>query len=227
MSKQLIIGDIHGCYDELQALLDLVGPSEADEIICVGDLFDRGPKPYQVHQFFTTHPNTHAIMGNHERKHLRASQGKTAPALSQIITRWQLDEHYKAVLAYIETMPLYIDLPDATIVHAFWEPGVPLAEQREHVLVGVKSGEEYLYDKYERPWYELYDGDKPLIVGHRDYTGVMKSMIYRDRVYGIDSRCVYGGALTGLLLPDFRLFSVPARKAHWFKIRDRYVKNGM
>jgi serine/threonine protein phosphatase 1 len=44
----LIIGDIHGCYNELQDLLDKSGIGDDEPIIALGDLFDRGPYPLQV-----------------------------------------------------------------------------------------------------------------------------------------------------------------------------------
>jgi hypothetical protein len=50
--------------------------------------------------------------------------------------------------------------------------------------------------------------------GHRDYSGTKQPLIYRDRVYGLDTRCCYGGWLTGLLLPDFKLISVASRGDH-------------
>lgn len=44
----IVIGDIHGCHDELQALLDAIGPDADDTIVSVGDLVDRGPEPIKV-----------------------------------------------------------------------------------------------------------------------------------------------------------------------------------
>mgnify|MGYP006212485299 CR=1 FL=1 len=44
----LVIGDIHGCYDELLALLDKAALGADDEIIAIGDMVDRGPKSAQV-----------------------------------------------------------------------------------------------------------------------------------------------------------------------------------
>ena len=41
--QTLVIGDIHGCYDELQALLDKAGFTEGDAIVSVGDRVDRSP----------------------------------------------------------------------------------------------------------------------------------------------------------------------------------------
>jgi serine/threonine protein phosphatase 1 len=43
--QTLVIGDIHGCYDELQSLLDKVGLTDTDAIISIGDCIDRGPEP--------------------------------------------------------------------------------------------------------------------------------------------------------------------------------------
>src|SRR5690606_26349146 len=130
--------------------------------------------------------------------------------LSQIITRIQIGEdEYSAAIKYMSSLPRYLDLPDALLVHGFYEPGIPINEQRENVIVGVMSGEQYLLQNYEQPWYTLYDGDMPLIVGHRNWSGTFAPLLYKDRVFGIDTRCVYGGTLTGLLLPSFRLISVP------------------
>ena len=44
----LVIGDIHGCYDELQTLLDKAGLSSGDKIVAVGDIVDRGPETPEV-----------------------------------------------------------------------------------------------------------------------------------------------------------------------------------
>lgn len=222
--KYFIIGDVHGCYDELQELLDMAALTSDDHIICIGDMVDRGPKSAEVLNFFRATPNARSIQGNHERKHVRAFRGDTEMAASQIITWTQIGkDDYPAAIDYMDGLPRYLELPDAILVHAFWEPGVSLEEQRETVLVGTMTGEEYLKSKGIWPWYEHYDGLKPLIVGHRDYSdGQMQSFVYQDRVYAIDSRCVYGGWLTGLLLPDFKLISVPSRGDHWNALIRQY-----
>ncbi|MEO8609294.1 MAG: metallophosphoesterase [Chloroflexota bacterium] len=223
--KQLIIGDIHGCYDELQDLLDKVGLTSDDQIISIGDMVDRGPKSAECLNFFRVTPNAMSIQGNHERKHVRSYRGQAEAAASQTITRAQIGEdNYADAIAYMDDLPRYLGLPDATLVHAFWEPEVALEDQRENVIVGTMSGEEYLKDNGIWPWYEYYDGDKPLIVGHRDYSdGQMRPFIYEERVYTIDSRCVYGGWLTGLLLPEFKLIEVPSRGDHWNAVMRQYA----
>lgn len=213
--RRLVIGDIHGCDDELRALLDKAALDPSDEIIAIGDVVDRGPSSPAVLAFFQTHTYARSIQGNHERKHIRSFRGEIPPALSQRITREQLGADYPAAVAFMATFPLYLELPEALLVHGFWEPGVPLTAQRETVIAGTLSGEKYLTERYGRPWYELYDGAKPLIVGHHDYLHNGQPLVYRERVFGIDTGCCYGGALTALVLPDFRVVSVPSRANYW------------
>ncbi len=215
----LVIGDIHGCYLELLDLLDRAGLGAGDEVLAVGDILDRGPDGPQVLNFFRTRPGAASILGNHERKHLRSARGEVEPAPSQQITRLQFGPAYPDCLAFLATLPRHRDLPDALVVHGFWEPGVPLERQRDTVVTGTLSGEHHLTRRLDRPWYELYDGPKPLIVGHRDYHGDGRPLVHRDRVFGLDTGCCHGGRLTGLLLPQFRLVSVPARADHWQRLQ--------
>ncbi|MFC1755304.1 metallophosphoesterase [Thermoproteota archaeon] len=222
--KRLIIGDIHGCYTELQELLSKAGVTLSDEIIALGDIVDRGPDSPQVLEFFRGRPNTRSIIGNHERKHVRSFAGEVRPALSQRITRRQIGEaHYASACEFMDSLDRFIELPEAILVHGFFEPGVPLAEQRETVIVGTLSGKHYLEKYYEGEWYKLYDGEKPLIVGHLDYLHTGQPLIWNDRVFCIDTGCCYGGALTGLLLPDFHILSVQSRGDHWREARRKYA----
>jgi serine/threonine protein phosphatase 1 len=225
MTKTLIVGDIHGCWDEFQALLDEAALGADDQIVSVGDMVDRGLHSPRVLAFFRDTPNARAIMGNHERKHVRAAQGETNAAASQIIAGMQFGEAYPAALEYMATLPHYLRLPEVDIVHGFFEPGVALEKQRTTVIVGTMSGENHL-KALEQPWYTLYDGDKPLVVGHRNYLGAPVPLLYPNmespRVYGLDTGCVYGGALCGLLLPEMRIISVPSRANYWADLQAEY-----
>lgn len=214
--KRLVVGDIHGCWDELQHLLDVAALGADDEILSLGDFVDRGPGSLQVVEFLRTRPNSRALAGNHERKHVASFQGRGKAAPSQMIVRHQIgEERYPSVCAFFETLPLLIELEEALLVHGFIEPGVPLPEQRDSVLAGGMSGEAHLERTYERPWYELYEGDKPVIVGHLDYLATGEPLVYRDLIYGLDTGCCRGKRLTGLLLPEFRIVSVPSRMDYW------------
>jgi serine/threonine protein phosphatase 1 len=218
--RTLVVGDIHGCQAELLQLLELAGLDPGDRLISVGDAIDRGPASVPVVELLRTRPNTTWLMGNHERKHVRSFRGETAAALSQAITRRQVGQDvYPALVEYLDTLPRYLELPEAVLVHAFFEPGVPLAAQRENVIVGTLSGQAHLRRGYRQPWYELYDSPKPIVVGHHDYLGTGEPLVYRDRVFGIDTGCCNGRRLTGLLLPEFRILSVPSARDYWSEAR--------
>lgn len=222
--QTLVIGDIHGCYDEFQSLLEKAGLTEGDGIVSVGDCVDRGPDTPAVLEFFQKTPNTILLMGNHERKPVRADRHEVKLAQSQKISRIQFGETYPYALVFMNTLPLYLDLPEALVVHGYFESGLPLSEQRSTVLCGTMGGDKHLCTVYDRPWYELYDGEKPLLVGHHNYSGTDQPFVYRDRVFGLDTDCVTGRALTGLLLPSFRFVSVPSRANHWVQVRQRYLE---
>lgn len=219
--RVLVIGDIHGCCVELQDLLEGAGLTCEDRIIALGDIVDRGPESPEVLDFFRTQPGASSLMGNHERKHIRSFRGELRPALSQRITRQQLADGYPKAVAWMESFPLYTELSDAILVHGYLEPGIPLEEQRERVLCGTMGGDHYLRSRYARPWYELWDGEKPVIVGHMDYLRTGEPFIYHDRIFGLDTGCAHGRFLTGMILPEFRLISVPSRGDHWSELRNQ------
>ncbi len=222
--QSLVVGDIHGCYAELQALLEAAGPSDGDTVISVGDCVDRGPATPQVLGFFRDTLHAQLIMGNHERKHVRGSRGEVRLARSQQISKIQFGEAYPDALTFMSSLPLYVDLPEALIVHGYFEPGLSLAEQSPSVLCGTMGGEKHLQTLYDRPWYELYEGAKPIVVGHKNYTGTDQPFVFRDSVFGLDTDCVTGKALTGLLLPSFRFVSVPSRVNYWSQVQSLYAK---
>ena len=86
-------------------------------------------------------------------------------------------------------------------------------------------GQTILRTQFDRPWYELYDGDKPLLVGHHNYSNTDQPFIYQDRVFGLDTDCVTGRALTGLLLPSFKIVSVPSRANYWAQIQTNLFRD--
>jgi Calcineurin-like phosphoesterase len=74
--KVAIIGDIHGCYDELSELLDAIYWSPQSQIlILTGDPIDRGPKIKETLMFAMNMPSVYSLMSNHEQKLLRYLRG--------------------------------------------------------------------------------------------------------------------------------------------------------
>ncbi len=66
MSRTIVVGDIHGCYDELIEMLESVGFGQDDRVVCVGDLVTKGPKSREVLELFMTDPRFRTVIGNHD-----------------------------------------------------------------------------------------------------------------------------------------------------------------
>jgi serine/threonine protein phosphatase 1 len=208
-ARSVIVGDVHGCFEELMQLLEEVALRPEDQLISVGDLVDRGPRSPEVVQFFRQRPNTVVLMGNHERKHVRA-----VFSYAQEITRLQFGAGYDEAVRWMQTLPYWYEDEHVRVVHAALLPGVPLAEQPPEILCGTTSGERELAALVpEGAWHDRYDDAKPVAFGHHV---VGQAPLVRDgKVFGLDTGACHGWALTALSVPDFTLTSVPARADYW------------
>jgi serine/threonine protein phosphatase 1 len=216
MSRTILVGDIHGCYAELCALLDAVALHPDDTLVSVGDLVDRGPQPREVIDLLRGRPNTVVLCGNHERKHIRGLL-----SFSQQVARLQLGAGYADDVAWMGALPYFYETEVVRAVHFGMFPGVPLAETPQEVLSGTTSGCAILDKRYAgRPWWEHYEDDVPVCFGH----AVMQpgALVWRDRVYGLDTGACHGHTLTALILEERRLVSVPASADHWVAVRRRW-----
>jgi serine/threonine protein phosphatase 1 len=213
--RTVVIGDIHGCYAELLELLAAVKLTEADLVISLGDIVDRGTDSVRVYDLLRSRPNTIVLMGNHERKHLNGTL-----SYGQEIVKLQFGDRYDEFLNWVKDLPYYYETDTAIFVHAAVENGIPIAEQKAEVLCGCTAGEKYLSKQYrDSYWSDLYTGDKPVIFGHHV---VGDEPLIRDRlIYGIDTGACHGGYLTALILPEFEIVRVPAAKDYW---REEIVK---
>src|SRR4029079_12461651 len=132
MSRTIVIGDLHGCYDEAQELLARLGATSSDRIIFTGDLVDRGPKPRECVELAMRHES---ILGNHEEKHLQQRRREDAALLpDHLRTRQALGPEHIGAFA---TLPPFIRLPEsqAAVVHAGVLPGKPMEDQDPYHLL--------------------------------------------------------------------------------------------
>jgi serine/threonine protein phosphatase 1 len=207
--RTIVVGDIHGCYVELRQLLAKVELTDADCLISLGDIVDRGADSVKVYDFLKHRPNTIVLMGNHERKHLNGTL-----SYSQEIVKIQFGDRYPEFLEWVSHLPYYYITDRAILVHAAVEDGIAIEAQREEVLCGCTAGEKYLEKRYGQTyWSELYTGAKPVIFGH--HVVGENPMIIADKVYGIDTGACHGGRLTGLILPSFEIVQIQAPQDYW------------
>ncbi|WP_435018835.1 polynucleotide kinase-phosphatase [Tundrisphaera sp. TA3] len=233
-----IVGDVHGCMDELRELMARLGyvpdadglPAhpEGRRLIFVGDLVDRGPDSVGVLELarrMVAAGTALCVPGNHDEKLLKKLRGKEvriahglAETLAQIEalpederTRFEADAR-----AFLDSLVSHYVLDGGKLVvaHAGMKAeyqGRSSSRVRSFALYGETTGET---DEFGLPvrhrWAQDYRG-KPLVVfGH---TPVPEPDRLNHTV-NIDTGCVFGGALTALRYPEDELVSVPARRAY-------------
>lgn len=72
--RLLVVGDIHGCLDELRALVTAAGidPAQGDAVVATGDLVAKGPKSREVVQWLMQHGHF-SVIGNHDQHVLKSA----------------------------------------------------------------------------------------------------------------------------------------------------------
>ncbi|HLY08917.1 MAG TPA: metallophosphoesterase [Planctomycetota bacterium] len=214
--RTIVIGDLHGCYDEAVELLDRLAATSADRVVFAGDVVDRGPKRRDCVELAMRHEG---VLGNHEEKHLRIRKRPDSALLpDHLETRRVLEPRH---FAWFESLPLYLRLPEAgaVVVHAGMLPGIPVEQQPPSILLHgqhlcppeTTSAWPSKAPLGWRFWTNYWKGPERVIFGHT----VLDRPLVAEWAVGIDTGCVHGGALTAVVLPEWRLVSVPARKNYW------------
>jgi protein phosphatase len=231
-----IIGDIHGCYDELADLLALLGYTvtpdgagachpDGRRVFFVGDLVDRGPATPAVLRLamgMVDSGDALCVPGNHETKLLRALQGRNvtpshglAESLAQLAS--EPPEFSTRLAAFIDSLVSHLVLDEGRLVIA--HAGLPADMQgrasgavRSFALYGDTTGETDEFGLPVRyPWAEDYRGAAMVVYGHTP----VPEATWLNRTICIDTGCVFGGHLTALRYPERELVSVAARRVYW------------
>ena len=211
MRRTIVIGDIHGCFDELSDLLRFVKLKKNDRVIAVGDLIAKGPKSRDVLDLFIDDPRFSSVVGNYDREirhSLRGEPVKLTPSQQRALS--QLESNRDRYAAYLQSLPYMIDLGSHLIVHAGVRPGVPLKRQMASDMTTLRTMGANPSSKRGVPWYKIYRGRKIILFGHWPSA---KPRI-AARAIGLDTGCVYGGHLTAYIIESKEIVSVPARRVY-------------
>ncbi|AYV47662.1 polynucleotide kinase-phosphatase [Caulobacter flavus] len=234
-----IIGDIHGCADELQDLLAALGydvawgetggersvvvtPPAGRKAVFVGDLVDRGPNSPDVLRIvmsMVAAETAYCVQGNHERKFGRWLEGRKvtiAHGLQQTIDQYDgTDRGFRAALpAFLDGLRshVWLDGGKLAVAHAGLKAemiGRGSGAVREFALYGETTGE---IDEFGLPVRADWAAD------YRGETAVvyghtpMPQAQWVNNTLCIDTGCVFGGKLTALRWPEKDLVEVPARQ---------------
>jgi len=222
MSPTIVVGDVHGCVEELRRLLVACGHRRGDRLVLAGDLVTKGPDSQGVVQL-AREEGAESVLGNHDDHVLRAravARGEMAPPPNGVRAEHQrvADQLGPDDWRYLQGLPLFLRLgaerpgqADTVVLHAGAVPGVAIEKQRREHLITLRS-----IDKHgepskrveERPWAKVWPGPERIVFGHDAVRGLQEYPF----ALGLDTGCVYGNRLTAVRLPERRLISVDARR---------------
>jgi hypothetical protein len=238
-----IIGDIHGCSEELVRLLDHLELGDEDRLVCTGDLFHRGPDPAGVLQLLLE-SRAEFVLGNHERVLLQRfdldpllPNGSDRPPL-----REQFPELTAAQLRGDGQSECRLGLSQAADLLTFLQghrgyllrsqelEGAGLTPEGQawsvvHAgLLPWKHPEDHSPFELTRTrrlstadgpwWYQAYQGPELVVFGH-SASSVPRTQYHRGSLValGLDLGCVYGGSLCAYSPELAQLVRVPALRA--------------
>lgn len=209
--RTIVVGDIHGCFDELLALLDKVNFGDADRLVSVGDLIVKGPKNREVLDLFIEDPRFHAVLGNHDRALVRFWRGKqTSLKSAQEKCRSELESRKDIYFPYLDALPHMLDLGAHLVVHAGVRPGVSLEEQSVEDLTGLRTLGPDRTSREGVPWYKVYESTQTVLFGHWPAPVPRRG----PSAIGLDTGCVYGFHLTAYVIESGVFVSVNAAQIY-------------
>ena len=222
--KTAVIGDIHGCGQELTELLEYLAEAEAvRRVVLTGDLLTKGLTPGMVisalDDFEVAGGKVVAVCGNHDLRLLHAmirAEGGLPPSRlpkpeRKACERLARQDHAASAIRWLSRAAETIEWTDGnglTVLHAGIRPELGLARTSDHDKIHLKAS------SGKRPWWLDYDGSDGLIVfGHKPVKDpVQERRNGRLVAVNLDTGCVHGGQLTAFLPDSGRFVAVESRR---------------
>ncbi|MEW6072631.1 MAG: metallophosphoesterase [Planctomycetota bacterium] len=235
MRRRIFVGDIQGCREELERLLEEARyDPAADDLQLVGDLVNRGPDSLGVLRL-ARRLGAGGVLGNHDLHLLRAAAGRREVKGRDTIGDVLAAPDREELLAWLAARPFVRTWSDIYLVHAglhpFWsDPAAALAHAdpyREDAAVRFAVAARHCAPDGSlppaddpppgppyRPWTDFYDpaahGGRIVVFGH----WAVRGLVLRPHLRGLDTGCVWGGTLTAWIAEEDRLVQIPAARAY-------------
>lgn len=218
--RTIFIGDIHGCAAEFEAILDaVVFRTGRDRLLLTGDAFTRGPDPMRVWELIGE-TRADMVLGNHDDRQLRqlresARGGEPRFKHDQQLTFDKLEPVSSQLLAWLEERPLFME-EEFILVHAGVHPEKGLAGTTREEFLTIRTWPPA--DGMDGPrWHDVIAPIKgrTLVFGHDAPGGLVVRRTEEHLapwLLGLDSGCIYGGALSAWIMEEQRLVQVDSRQ---------------
>lgn len=226
--RTIVVGDIHGCFCELEALLEKIKFSDQDILISVGDMVDRGLYSWETAHFFKNRDNAYSVLGNHERRIAGVIRGTSRAAWSQLhsLSKINKSEHnYWA--SWFETLPAVIETNHVIVTHGRLDPEKSLESQDPYFTcaVGGNAVKIDLNDDGIPLWFGYMKEktrEKPLCIGHRQYRSIE---LVQGKLFALDTYAVKNGSLSCAVFPEGKIIQVSATKNYYELSRNEWLGN--
>ncbi len=214
MKRTIFVGDVHGCHDEMMKMLECVRYTPGDDTVYfTGDLINKGPGSVKVIREILAN-GFQCVLGNHEARLLQLALTPESLWTEKEKRMADILEDPLWIASVVEKWPLWIDTPNALLVHAGLEPGKRTLEDMDpNVILSVRTWDgkgKNLNSPTDPPWFECVKWPKLVIFGHWAAKGLVDVPGFR----GLDSGCVYGKSLSAYSLEENRLYTVPAARIY-------------
>lgn len=154
MSRTIVVGDIHGCLAAFDALLDALALTSTDTLVTLGDYVDRGPDSKGVISRLIElkgQLNLVPLMGNHEEMMLAVLERRMEPfgwlnhggvnTMDSYGFSGDLSVVTEEHRDFIRGLSTYYETDTHFMVHANYDPTLPLDQQPKDLLRWVKISE--------------------------------------------------------------------------------------
>lgn len=227
-TRTIVIGDVHGCLNELQGLLNKARYAPGiDRCIIVGDLVDRGPYSVDTVKWCKAN-DIEVVIGNHDDKYVRYHEHElkreSNPSYKNPMN-FGINKHEiysglveTGLIPWLAQLPswLYLEEYNAYVVHAGLLPDnltkLEFHPRRahlysrffnEHTTKMLSLTEDHVQPANSVHWTNLYKGNENIIYGHHLFSFDAPHIVKNKnsaRTIGIDTGCCFGGKLTAFIL---------------------------
>ncbi len=166
-------------------------------MVLVGDVFTKGPDPRRTWKLIKRY-EARGVLGNHDARMLAEPK------------RFEFMELPRPAWKWLENLPLTLDVAGWTVVHAGLDPERGRNKTRRATALVVRRWPDDTRDDHPF-WFQLWPGPERVVYGHDAMRGLQD---HRPRTLGLDTGCVYGGRLTGYLVEEDTVISVPASRVY-------------